>query len=145
MVVAILALAFQSFAQSGEEIEQRDLLLRIAAALELREPPKVPALPVPLSTARVPDRADPRVYVSIIDEREGMFPQTPFLLHNQGGDVAHSVQINPIVLKQGSVTFDIVDSIGTNKENKVLPRSKEQTLFSRHDISQALAEEWGKR
>lgn len=89
--------------------------------------------------------SDPRINLSIKDERAGGYPQTPFILHNQGKEVAHRVQIQPINFRSGAVTFDVVDSIAPDADATVLPNVT-TTLASQsmvqHNIGPLLHDEW---
>lgn len=99
------------------------------------------ALGVPQLTDR-----DPRVNVTILDERAASYPQTPFVLENQGKETAHSVQVQPVKFRSGIAEFNVVDSIGTGKHETVVPKvasTLEYQYLSHRNIVPLLEDEGG--
>jgi hypothetical protein len=87
---------------------------------------------------------DPRVYPEIEDRtlRGGFFAGTPFVLRNNGGDVAHKCSIDPLTLHTGRVTFETVDTIPAGRKAEVRPGVEHTSVFWQHDIKAALMKEW---
>lgn len=94
--------------------------------------------------------SDPRVYVEVQElEGEPIYlnsTQTPFLLTNRGGSVAHKVQIS-IPLSVGDVSFPVVDALHPSEPREVLPCAQGVVgrigadRFAQNDLSNLLAEQ----
>jgi len=87
--------------------------------------------------------ADPRIYVEINEDNSSGDTSTLFVLRNHGGDVAHSVTVEPLQLLSGSASFPIVDHIAAHENREVLPDlGNEVGIFQRDDIRQIMLREW---
>jgi pyrimidine deaminase RibD-like protein len=86
---------------------------------------------------------DPRVYVTIKEPTEGMFPRTPFVLNNKGGDVAHRVKLEmPWKLNHRNVSFEAVETIQVGESRESLPTIDEEGLTTKHNIFHWLLQDW---
>ena len=91
--------------------------------------------------------SDPRVYVEIEDRRlddgsAGNFPETLFVLRNEGGDVAHKVQIEPLSVVSGTAQFNRVETLPSGERKTVQPKIERFSIFERHDVARLLRKEW---
>ena len=86
---------------------------------------------------------DPRIYVAIKEPTDAMFPRTPFVLTNSGGDVAHRVKLEmPWKLKGRNVSFEMVETIPAGENRESLPTIGEEGPTSKHDIFYRLLQDW---
>jgi len=86
--------------------------------------------------------ADPRVYLEIEKSQEAMFQRTPFILHNAGGDVAHSITVSTFRLARKAVTVPSVETIPASRTENVLPTIDGADIMTQHDIFHWLAQDW---
>jgi hypothetical protein len=96
--------------------------------------------------SRVPVESDPRIYVDVLDKRDGFAgttsPATPFRYRNEGGSVAHNVQFQPIDSPLGQVTFKQVDSIAAQSTAEVKPEIEKHELFQKNNVATLLRNLW---
>jgi hypothetical protein len=87
---------------------------------------------------------DPRIYASSIKEsQDAMFPRTPFVLINRGGDVAHKVKTEMLFKLRGqNVFFPEVETVPVNEPCEILPTIGEESLMTKHDIFHWLLDDW---
>jgi hypothetical protein len=91
-------------------------IFRPTAKAGAPQPSTVTGIPGALSDS------DPRVYlVEILDRGDAMFPATPFVLENLGGDVAHHVQIQTLVFGYSKVDFLRLDNLPLSVKKEVIP------------------------
>jgi hypothetical protein len=86
--------------------------------------------------------SDPRMY--LLDIKEGgaaMFPKSLFLIKNDGGSVAHRVQIETLVFGYRSVSFPVTDSLSVGKTADVAVVVKDADL-NKSWIVPVLTEAW---
>jgi len=78
---------------------------------------------------------DSRIYVAIKEPTDAMFPRTPCVLTNSGGDLVHRVKLEmPWKLKARNVSFAMVETIPAGENRESLPTIGEEGLTSKHDI-----------
>jgi hypothetical protein len=85
---------------------------------------------------------DPQIYPEISDERKGIYKRTPFLLRNQGKEVAHSIQIQDLKINAGKATFPVVDHIFPGNEEKVDPEISPLSILNSRLVTSLLESEW---
>ena len=87
---------------------------------------------------------DPILYVEIEDKRRGsMNASTPFKLINRGKAPAHHIQIQPLKLHSGEVTFAPVEVLPDhNKPMAVVPDVQKMSPIFRHDLTRLLQRDW---
>lgn len=86
--------------------------------------------------------SDPRVYVEIGEGGDAMFHQTPFILHNRGGGVAHSVSINPLEIHYKNVSFPIIPIIPAGESKQSIPQIESAGTMLKHTINPLLIDQW---
>jgi hypothetical protein len=97
-------------------------------------------------TTQVPEKevssSDPRIYLEVVESSAPLFPRTPFVLHNRGGDVAHNVQIDSFTLNKHTVTFESVGVIAPEDKRDILPSIEEAGALTHHNILHWLTADW---
>jgi hypothetical protein len=146
--VAIVSLFIQMSLQSADDRSSEKKLDRVANFFDKQEG-KVVKTHKPINVGRVKTKDfaaqlgnDPRVYLEIKTEGQGLFSKTVFLLSNLGGDVAHKVQVEPLTLHSGQIRFDSVETIPTGTSKEILPTVENVSVFSRHNMNSILMNEW---
>jgi len=143
-VLAVAALLVQAFIASREEKDTRELMAGIAAKLGLVPSQASASLSPSVESAII--SSDPRIYPEIEDKTTAaggfFFLETPFMLRNDGGDVAHDVAIEPLHLYMGRVTFETVDTIHNGHSSQVFPNVENAGIFRHRNIKTALIKEW---
>jgi hypothetical protein len=85
---------------------------------------------------------DPRIYLLDIKESgDAMFPKSLFVIKNDGGSVAHKVQIETLTFGYKIVSFPVTDSLGVGKIADVAPVIKDADL-NNNWIVPVLTEAW---
>jgi TIR domain len=86
--------------------------------------------------------SDPRVYlVDIGYPEDSMFPKTPFIIENRGKDVAHRIQVQPMIFGFRRVTFPLIDNLPKETKQTVLPLVEDAEM-DKHCILPVLREAW---
>jgi hypothetical protein len=116
----------------------------LVAAPSRPDLPAAPTLPL-LSAEEEPGMSadDPRVYVTTIREpTEGMFLRTPFVLTNNGKDVAHKVEIHMPKPRGMNVSFEIIEVLAAGNAQESLPTIDSDDVMRKHDIFHWMMEGW---
>jgi hypothetical protein len=104
------------------------------------------AITVPEMTGTQPHTmttSDPRIYlVDILDGGDAMFPATPFVLENLGGQVAHHVQIQTLVFGYNKVDFLRLDNLPLNVKKEIIPRVRRGEGTDKESVMGVLREAW---
>jgi hypothetical protein len=88
---------------------------------------------------------DPRIYLSDISrDGDSMFMQTPFVIENLGGDVAHNIQIQPITFGYTTIQFPLVDVLKPGVPFKVIPTIPHANM-DKHSVLPVLTEAWNEK
>ena len=139
MMITLLRAVVKSEASAESLKEMMTTLLRVVVKSETTElrPQEKPV--TGLDSAK-----DPMVYVEIEDKRRGeMNPSTPFKLINRGKAPAHHVQIQPLALRSGEVTFSPIEVLpDDNKPVAVIPELQKIFPIFRHDLARFLLKDW---
>lgn len=100
--------------------------------------------PASLPTHEV-DVSDPRINVRISDEQVKGLRQTPLILHNQGKEVAHQIQVEPIKFRSALVEFPLIESLEVDSKSKTMPKisgSLPHVHMLFHNIVPLLEDAW---
>lgn len=89
---------------------------------------------------QAPSECSPCIQVEIVDGRRNL--GTPFTLFNRGRGRAYDVQIQPIRLEQGTVTFRKIRAISSGEVREVLPNLDTPAILHKHDLTKLLMVEW---
>jgi hypothetical protein len=85
---------------------------------------------------------DPRIYLDIKPASDQL-PRTPFILINEGKEIAHRVSIDSFQLDRKPVRFPITETIAAGGSSEVIPTIENADgLLSKHDIFQWLMEDY---
>lgn len=102
-------------------------------------------VPQPSTVTEIPGAlsdSDPRVYLlDILDRGDAMFPATPFVLENLGGDVAHHVQIQTLVFGYSRVDFLQLDNLPLGVRKEIIPRVRGEGI-DKKSVLGVLREAW---
>ncbi|HTR26182.1 MAG TPA: hypothetical protein VMI10_19565 [Terriglobales bacterium] len=129
-------------AENDFEQFKRDLPQLISKAVSDQHPPTLhPAGAVEKNEISA---HDPRVYpISVKEPEEAIFPKSPFVLTNYGGDVAHKVRIQMLFKLRGrNVAFNTVEVLPAGGSVEVLPEIEDESLSTKHDIFHWLLADW---
>lgn len=111
-------------------------IFRRTAKAGVPQPSTVTGIPGALSDS------DPRVYlVEILDRGDAMFPATPFMIENLGGDVAHHVQIQTLVFGYSKVDFLRLDHLPLGVKKEIIPRVRGDGM-DKESVLGVLREAW---
>jgi hypothetical protein len=148
-IVGLLALIIQACLQSKEDRlrdaaakENRDILRRVEQRLGAGPTASTNPMTADLQAS------DPRVYVEVEEDySDGFYPKTVFVLQNNGGEVAHRIQVDSLRLLKGNATFERIEAIGKDKEKRILPEIDKETggviaISHRNDLPYLLVREW---
>lgn len=141
-IAAIAASIVQMFLQSSEDDKLKEMMTTLLRTV-IKSETKTDSRPQERPGTEI-DSTDPRVYVEIEDKRKGeMNPSTPFKLINRGKAPAHHVQIQPLALRGGEVTFASVEVLpDDNKPVPVIPKLEKISPIFRHDLTRFLERDW---
>jgi hypothetical protein len=85
----------------------------------------------------------PRIYVEIVDEREGVYKKTPFIIHNRGEQDAHDIRIEFGEIRRGKIEFERdVPVVFAGKQVKVVPKVEGTGILGMKNVISLLLEEW---
>jgi low affinity Fe/Cu permease len=140
--IAATATIVQMLLQSNEDDKQKEMMTALLRAVVKSEAKTELRLQERAGTEL--DSTDPRVYVEIEDKRRGsMNPNTPLKLINRGKAPAHHVQIQPLKLHSGEVTFAPLEVLpDDNKPVPVIPEVQKISPLFRHDLTHFLQRDW---
>jgi hypothetical protein len=89
---------------------------------------------------------DPRIYLlAILDKADSFSKETPFVVENRGGSVAHGVHIRSLQFGYVSVNFAPVDNIAVNEKAEALPWVQSATTTDQHNIFRVLDDAWNEK
>jgi hypothetical protein len=122
------------------------VVLKEIKTLIVLQPPSVTELlatPV-LAKADLIKATDPRVYPSsVMEPLNNLFPKTPFVLTNRGGEVAHKVRVEMLFkLKGKNVSFENIETLPVGESAETLPTIEGESLSTKHDIFHWLIADW---
>lgn len=139
MMTTLLTAVVKSEASAESLKEMMLTLLRVVVKSETTE-----SRPQAKAVTELDSTRDPMVYVEIEDKRRGsMNASTPFKLINRGKAPAHHVQIQPLKLHSGEVTFAPVEVLpDDNKPMAVIPDVQKISPIFRHDLTRLLERDW---
>lgn len=89
---------------------------------------------------QAPSECSPCIQVEIVDGRRNL--GTPLTLFNRGRGRAYDVQIQPIRLEQGTVTFRKIRAVSSGEAREVLPNLDTRAILHKHDLTKLLMVEW---
>lgn len=149
--VAIISIFVQAMIQSREDHERdanesrrdsqiaamQSLLEKIAVQTPIKITPQIQ-----VSEELVP--SDPRIYLVEITDiaKNPVANQTPFVLENRGGSVAHDVQIQTMTFGYQEVTFIALDNVAIGQPVSVQPSRKNASILERESILPVLRDAW---
>jgi len=125
--------------------EERDRELIRKAVLEYKASIETVVQPLPSAAPPIElgmSADDPRLYLNIGHSTDAMFRKTPFILRNDGKDVAHTAQIQPFKLKRKDVTFAPIEIIPAGEKRNTLPTVNSHEPMTEHDIFNWLLKDW---
>lgn len=82
----------------------------------------------------------PCIQAEIGDGRGNM--GTPLTLFNRGRGCAYDIQIQPIRMEQGAITFRKIRAIASGEVRQVLPNLDTRAVLHKHDMTGFLLAEW---
>jgi len=85
---------------------------------------------------------DPCVDVELSQEKTSLGLKTAFVLTNNGGGVARNVQLQPIRLHRGTVTFECLGALPAGEKRDVKPHLEAHGVVSPWDVVRLFNLEW---
>jgi hypothetical protein len=142
-VAAIAASIVQMFLQSSDDDKLKEMMTTLLRAV-VKSETQTDFRPQERAITELDSTTDPMVYVEIEDKRRGSVnPSTPFELINRGKAPAHRVQIQPLKLHSGEVTFAPIEVLpNDNKPVAVIPKLEGIFPILRHDLTRFLQRDW---
>lgn len=139
MMTTLLTAVVKSEASAESLKDMMAIFLRVVVKSETTE-----SRPQEKAITELDSTRDPMVYVEIEDKRRGsMNASTPFKLINRGKAPAHRVQIQPLKLRSGEVTFAPVEVLpDDSKPVPVIPQLEKIFPTLRHDLTRFLQRDW---
>jgi hypothetical protein len=139
----IVAICLQAVLQSTDEKEHSEIMHGLAEKLDKTIPNQSKVSPSLQESLELGlGSSGPRVYVQVLDKRRDMHPRTPFEITNQGTDVAHHIQIQPIKLTVGVAEFEEVDFLEVAAKREVLPEISKASVFQKYNVFSLFLKEW---
>lgn len=86
--------------------------------------------------------SDPRIYlIDIKDNTDAFFSESPFVLANMGGGVAHRIQVQTMTFGYTKIVFPVIDSLSKDKQAEAMP-VVESAQTNEHSLLPVLQEAW---
>lgn len=86
--------------------------------------------------------SDPCVDVEIVEKRDRALTEVLFVLTNNGGGVARNVQIEPLKLRSGKVTFECVGALSKGGKKAVTLYLEDTGAVLAFDVIRLFNQEW---
>jgi hypothetical protein len=96
----------------------------------------------PNQTSEVLPPTAPRPYLEVEDPIDERFGKTLFHFTNRGGDVAHTIQVQPLTINHLSVVFDPISDLAVNKTKTTIPTIPGIGVEGGHDILNQMEKDW---
>ena len=151
--LALVALPVQAFLQSKEDHDREErekerdvrdaVIQRVVMELEKRMPPIQPETKEgSFKVDAVLVENTPRIYIDIKNQGKGLFSKTEIILRNRGGEVAHKVQLEPLIFHSGRITFSGIETLAVGVEKEIVATTENTSALARHNMTSLLMREW---